>query len=146
MSETKELTYSDVSEHSSKKVSIPIPGRFVKLNWSWSACSNLQDLYLVVHDKVYNATEFVDEHPYVLPSCSIPVPISSWRSITELVSTLTTSSFFSIGIRAMAKMHVLMSTLEVEKRFFWTLAVKMQRKLSKTSDTATRLGRYWTSY
>ncbi|CAF9907421.1 MAG: hypothetical protein HETSPECPRED_007124 [Heterodermia speciosa] len=40
MSETKELTYSDVAEHSSKK-----------------------DLYLVVHDKVYNATEFVDEHP-----------------------------------------------------------------------------------
>ncbi|KAG7006288.1 hypothetical protein G7Y79_00015g038780 [Physcia stellaris] len=40
MSDTKELTYSDVSEHSSKK-----------------------DLFLVVHDKVYNATSFVDEHP-----------------------------------------------------------------------------------
>ncbi|MCJ1336333.1 hypothetical protein MMC09_001609 [Bachmanniomyces sp. S44760] len=40
MSETTELTYSDVSEHSSKK-----------------------DLYVVVHDKVYNATQFVDEHP-----------------------------------------------------------------------------------
>jgi hypothetical protein len=39
---TKEFSYSDVSEHSSKK-----------------------DLYLVVHDKVYNATSFVDEHPYV---------------------------------------------------------------------------------
>jgi len=37
---TKEFSYSDVSEHSSKK-----------------------DLYLVVHDKVYNATSFVDEHP-----------------------------------------------------------------------------------
>ncbi|KAL8824156.1 MAG: hypothetical protein Q9191_005260 [Dirinaria sp. TL-2023a] len=40
MSETKGLTYSEVSGHSSKK-----------------------DLYLVVHDKVYNATTFIDEHP-----------------------------------------------------------------------------------
>ncbi|MCJ1483860.1 hypothetical protein MMC06_004028 [Schaereria dolodes] len=40
MSETQELTYSDVSEHSSKK-----------------------DLYVVIHDKVYNASTFVDEHP-----------------------------------------------------------------------------------
>ncbi|KAK3115320.1 hypothetical protein LTR53_005447 [Teratosphaeriaceae sp. CCFEE 6253] len=40
MSETKELTYSDVAEHTSKK-----------------------DLYLVVHDKVYNCSSFVDEHP-----------------------------------------------------------------------------------
>ncbi|KAK1816751.1 hypothetical protein LTR12_008792 [Friedmanniomyces endolithicus] len=40
MSETKELTYAEVSEHTSKK-----------------------DLYLVVHDKVYNCSSFVDEHP-----------------------------------------------------------------------------------
>jgi len=40
MSETKEFTYSDVSEHSGKK-----------------------DLYLVIHDKVYDTTAFVDEHP-----------------------------------------------------------------------------------
>jgi len=40
MSTTQELTYSDVAEHSSKK-----------------------DLYVVVHDKVYNASTFVDEHP-----------------------------------------------------------------------------------
>lgn len=44
MSATKEFTYSDVSEHASKK-----------------------DLYIVVHDKVYDCTSFVDEHPYVLP-------------------------------------------------------------------------------
>lgn len=43
MSATKEFTYSDVSEHASKK-----------------------DLYIVVHDKVYDCTSFVDEHPYVL--------------------------------------------------------------------------------
>ncbi|OAK96786.1 cytochrome b5 [Phaeosphaeriaceae sp. SRC1lsM3a] len=36
----KEFTYSDVSEHNTKK-----------------------DLYIVVHDKVYDATSFVDEHP-----------------------------------------------------------------------------------
>ncbi|KAJ4298940.1 hypothetical protein N0V90_004183 [Kalmusia sp. IMI 367209] len=36
----KEFTYSDVSEHATKK-----------------------DLYIVVHDKVYNASSFVDEHP-----------------------------------------------------------------------------------
>ena len=36
----KEFTYSDVSEHATKK-----------------------DLYMVIHDKVYNASSFVDEHP-----------------------------------------------------------------------------------
>ncbi|MCJ1230697.1 hypothetical protein MMC12_007371 [Toensbergia leucococca] len=40
MSETQELTYAEVAEHSSKK-----------------------SLYLVVHDKIYNVTEFIDEHP-----------------------------------------------------------------------------------
>jgi cytochrome b involved in lipid metabolism len=37
---TKEFTYAEVAEHSVKK-----------------------DLYLVIHDKVYNTTSFVDEHP-----------------------------------------------------------------------------------
>ncbi|KAK3051718.1 hypothetical protein LTR09_007018 [Extremus antarcticus] len=40
MSATKELTYSDVAEHTSKK-----------------------DLYVVIHDKVYDTSSFVDEHP-----------------------------------------------------------------------------------
>ncbi|KAE9977423.1 hypothetical protein BLS_004940 [Venturia inaequalis] len=40
MSADKEFSFSDVSEHASKK-----------------------DLFMVVHDKVYNATSFVDEHP-----------------------------------------------------------------------------------
>jgi cytochrome b involved in lipid metabolism len=39
---SKEYTYSDVAEHNTKK-----------------------DLFIVVHDKVYNASSFVDEHPYV---------------------------------------------------------------------------------
>jgi cytochrome b involved in lipid metabolism len=40
MSADKEFSFSDVSEHASKK-----------------------DLYMVIHDKVYNASSFVDEHP-----------------------------------------------------------------------------------
>ena len=36
----KEITYKEVAEHSSKK-----------------------DLYVVIHDKVYNASSFIDEHP-----------------------------------------------------------------------------------
>lgn len=40
MSDTKELTYAEVSEHTSKK-----------------------DLFIVVHDEVFNASSFVDEHP-----------------------------------------------------------------------------------
>ena len=41
----KEYTYSDVSEHREKN-----------------------DILVVIHDKVYNASSFVDEHPYVLIS------------------------------------------------------------------------------
>ncbi|KAE8354694.1 cytochrome b5-like heme/steroid binding domain-containing protein [Aspergillus coremiiformis] len=40
MSETKELTFQEVSSHNTKK-----------------------DLYMVVHDKVYDCSSFVDEHP-----------------------------------------------------------------------------------
>ncbi|KAI4203354.1 MAG: hypothetical protein LQ350_001875 [Teloschistes chrysophthalmus] len=40
MSETQELTFKDVASHNSKK-----------------------DLYVVIHDKVYDATKFIDEHP-----------------------------------------------------------------------------------
>lgn len=35
-----EFTYQDVAEHNTKK-----------------------DLYVVIHDKVYDITKFVDEHP-----------------------------------------------------------------------------------
>jgi len=37
---SEELSYSDVSSHSTKK-----------------------DLFVVIHDKVYNASTFIDEHP-----------------------------------------------------------------------------------
>ena len=49
MAEAKEFTFSDVSEHTSKR-----------------------DLYLIVHDKVYNSSSFVDEHPYVTSSPTTP--------------------------------------------------------------------------
>ena len=52
----KTFTYSDVSAHSTKK-----------------------DLYIVVHDKVYNASSFVDEHPYVIPPFPFPLHISRAR-------------------------------------------------------------------
>ena len=37
---SEELSYAEVAKHSTKK-----------------------DLYIVIHDKVYNASSFVDEHP-----------------------------------------------------------------------------------
>ncbi|KAE8147389.1 cytochrome b5-like heme/steroid binding domain-containing protein [Aspergillus avenaceus] len=40
MSETKELTFQEVAGHNTKK-----------------------DLYMVIHDKVYDCSSFVDEHP-----------------------------------------------------------------------------------
>ena len=42
MAEEKELTFQEISSHNTKK-----------------------DLYLVIHDKVYDCASFVDEHPYV---------------------------------------------------------------------------------
>ena len=42
MSEVKEFTLKEVEGHNTKK-----------------------DLYMVIHDKVYNCSSFVDEHPYV---------------------------------------------------------------------------------
>ncbi|KAF7854626.1 hypothetical protein EAF04_010434 [Stromatinia cepivora] len=40
MSETKEYTYAEAAEHKTKK-----------------------DLFMVIHDKVYDTSSFVDEHP-----------------------------------------------------------------------------------
>jgi Cytochrome b5-like Heme/Steroid binding domain len=42
MTTTTELTYAEVATHNTKK-----------------------DLYVVIHDKVYDVRKFVDEHPYV---------------------------------------------------------------------------------
>lgn len=40
MSTTTELTYQDVAEHNTKK-----------------------DIYVVIHDKIYDCSQFIDEHP-----------------------------------------------------------------------------------
>lgn len=44
---SEEFTYQDVAEHNTKK-----------------------DIFVVIHDKVYNCSPFIDEHPYVLPAFS----------------------------------------------------------------------------
>ena len=48
MAEEKELTFQEIASHNTKK-----------------------DLYMVIHDKVYDCASFVDEHPYVFlyPYC-----------------------------------------------------------------------------
>lgn len=48
-----QYSYQDVAEHNTKK-----------------------DLFLVIHDKVYDCTKFVDEHPYVSTS-AIARPLAS---------------------------------------------------------------------
>ena len=59
---SKELTYTEVKDHSTKK-----------------------DLYLVIHDKVYDASSFVDEHPYVFgPIVDLKRPLV----VTVLLSRL----------------------------------------------------------
>ena len=44
MSDGKEMTYAEVAEHTGKK-----------------------DLFVVIHDEVFDTSSFVDEHPYVSP-------------------------------------------------------------------------------
>jgi hypothetical protein len=41
---SQEYSYQDVAEHNTKK-----------------------DVFMVIHDKVYDATKFIDEHPYAVP-------------------------------------------------------------------------------
>lgn len=54
---SKEFTFSDVAEHTSKK-----------------------DLFMIVHDKVYDVGSFVDEHPYVR---SLPLIILTSQKCVE---------------------------------------------------------------
>lgn len=91
MAADKEFTYADVSAHNTKK-----------------------DLYMVIHDKVYNASSFVDEHPYVQQQLQLlPIPANG---------------FF---------------TTEAVRRSSSTLPAKTPRKRSRMSVTATRHDRFW---
>jgi hypothetical protein len=98
---SQEFTYADVSKHSSKK-----------------------DLYIVVHDKVYDCTSFVDEHPYVAPLCCCP-----YFSPVE-IGTLV------VGKR-------LTSSTAAAKKSCLTSAARTAQKRLKTLDTRMRRGRYW---
>ncbi len=79
---TTEYTYADVSAHASRK-----------------------DLYVVVHDKVYDVSGFVDEHPYVLYYiCSFS--ISQLFSSAFMVFDLR-RSWVRSGVIRLLESHVL---------------------------------------
>jgi hypothetical protein len=61
---SKEFTYAEVQAHSTKK-----------------------DLYVVIHDKVYDTTSFIDEHPYV------PVSFECLPQRTGQISTVLPHPF-----------------------------------------------------
>lgn len=67
MAETKELTFSEIAEHNTKK-----------------------DLYLIVHDKVYDCTSFVDEHPYVLSVASLLRICNMFAAAKQILSNSST--------------------------------------------------------
>ncbi len=50
---SKEYTYQAVAEHNTKK-----------------------DLFLVIHDKVYDGSQFIDEHPYVPAPSTAALPFA----------------------------------------------------------------------
>jgi hypothetical protein len=70
MSASTEFTFKQIAEHNTKK-----------------------DLYLIVHDKVYDCTSFVDEHPYVdsVSISTIPRALSSFPGDNALSLTLAQS-------------------------------------------------------
>lgn len=54
---SKEYTYQDVAEHNTKK-----------------------DIFVVIHDKVYDASKFIDEHPYVSTVSCASVQLVGFRA------------------------------------------------------------------
>jgi cytochrome b involved in lipid metabolism len=61
MSDEKVFTYDEVKEHNTKKVGLDTSRQIHKRTFHSSRCA--QDLYMVIHDKVYSCASFVDEHP-----------------------------------------------------------------------------------
>ena len=57
MSDGKEMTYAEVAEHTGKK-----------------------DLFVVIHDEVFDTSSFVDEHPYV-SACQQYCPYPGQRTV-----------------------------------------------------------------
>jgi hypothetical protein len=111
----KEFTYSDVSEHNTKK-----------------------DLYMVIHDKVYDASSFVDEHPYVAALYTAQCPRAfahpSWRRaplcLCHMNDPRTNADVFT----------------EVEKRFCSMSGVRTQQKHLRMLATRTKPARSSTVY
>ncbi|KAI9717462.1 MAG: hypothetical protein M1828_007224 [Chrysothrix sp. TS-e1954] len=74
MADDKEFTYSEVSSHSGKK-----------------------DLQIVVHDKIYNATSFVDEHPYDDPKPSSTQDLGGEEVLLDVGGQDATEAFEDVG-------------------------------------------------
>jgi cytochrome b involved in lipid metabolism len=55
MADDKIFSYQDVAEHNTKN-----------------------DMFVVIHDKVYDCTKFLDEHPYVPYNPPLPNSLSFW--------------------------------------------------------------------
>lgn len=80
---SKELTFKDVAPHNTKR-----------------------DLYVVIHDKVYDASKFVDEHPYVVPQ------FPEWKTQREQVENANAAT----------------TTTEAAKKSSWTSAARMPQR------------------
>ena len=72
MSAEKELTFKELSEHNTKK-----------------------DLYVAIHDKVYDVSSFIDEHPYVLSFPSFQFMPIAPASLLSLSAPLILHSLFT---------------------------------------------------
>ncbi|MBE7180085.1 MAG: cytochrome b5 domain-containing protein [Terriglobus roseus] len=124
MSESKELTYEEVAEHNTKK-----------------------DLYLVIHDKVYNSSSFVDEHPYVQPC---PPPLIVTRSTAKCFALASRLPHLHPHIQISHATYVTRHTLATSltrpetaaaRKSCSTWAARTRPRRSRTWATATRRAR-----
>ncbi|RAL16282.1 cytochrome b5-like heme/steroid binding domain-containing protein [Aspergillus homomorphus CBS 101889] len=75
MSETKEFTLAEVTGHNTKK-----------------------DLYMVIHDKVYDCSSFVDEHPPTPPPTNPPQTNSGGEEVLlDVAGQDGTEAFEDVG-------------------------------------------------
>lgn len=138
----KEYTYSDVSAHATKK-----------------------DLFIVVHDKVYNASSFVDEHPYVAIFLSLRrrVPeLGFWHrgasrqprgevrrrgmgyEMDGCDGNCLRGTYFHDGtFKAMRNIRLIYLRTAAAKKSSSMSAVKTPPRPLKTSAIATRRARFW---
>ncbi|KAF2713872.1 cytochrome b5 [Pleomassaria siparia CBS 279.74] len=92
----KEFTFSDVSEHATKK-----------------------DLFVVIHDKVYNTSSFVDEHP------------GGEEVMLDVGGQDATEAFEDVGHSDEAREileGLLVGTLKRQQREYWWIATDMEQE------------------